>query len=89
MAQRPRPGDRIRLVVLGVEMNDGSTVSASLRIPWTGFDPEHSCDPDLCTECVTEAQAKAIAKANKGSRSRKIQPTGAVTLLRDKQSVSF
>lgn len=85
----PRSGDRIRLVVLGVEMNDGSTVTASLRIPWTGFDADHMCNADVCTECVTEAQAKAIVKANKGSRTRSIQPTGAVTLLRDGQSVSF
>jgi len=85
----PRSGDRIRLVVLGVEMNNGETITASLRIPWTGFNPEHLCDADLCDSCVTEAQSKATIKANKGSRSRSIQPIGAVTLLRDGQSVSF
>jgi len=87
--RRLQKGDRIRLVVLGVEMNDGKTVTASLRIPWMGYSPDHSCEADVCDSCVSQAQAKAIIKANKGSRSKAIQPTGAVTLLRDGQSVSF
>jgi hypothetical protein len=77
------PGDRIRLVVLNVDI-DGHEERVTRRYDWTGTDPVHMCNADVCETCAGGAIRTATRRIGAGAG----KANAAVTLLRDGQSVA-
>lgn len=59
--------DRIRLITAEVDLQIGPemvTQRVSLRFPWTGPQPDHSCRTINCSSCRQQAFKKAAAKVS-------------------------
>ena len=80
----PVTGDRIRLVVLDVDLGDGLSTRVSRRYDWTGDNPAHMCIAPQCKPCCDGATRTAIRRLGAGVG----KTNAAITLLRDGQSVA-
>lgn len=86
-------GDRIRLVVLDVDFGtiDGRplTTRVTRRYDWTGADPSHMCNADVCETCTNGAIRTATRRVLGTGVGKATQARPAViTLLRDGQSIA-
>ena len=88
------PGDRIRLVVLDVDFGtiDGRTLTTRVtrRYDWTGADPAHMCNAEVCETCCDGAIRTATRRVlgTGVGKATATLPAASITLLRDGQSVA-
>jgi hypothetical protein len=81
-------GDRIRLVVLDVDFGAGVSTRVTRRYDWTGADPEHMCNADVCETCTEGAIRTARRRLEPGVGKATATMPATITLLRDGQSVA-
>lgn len=88
------PGSRIRLVVMDVDFGSVNGRPRSTRVTrrydWTGADPAHMCNADVCETCTNGAirTARRRLEAGVGKATATLPAAATITLLRDGQSVA-
>ena len=86
------PGTRIRLVVLDVDFGSVNGRPRSTRVTrrydWTGVDPAHMCNAELCETCTDGAIRTALRRLEPGVGKATATLPATITLLRDGQSVA-